>query len=204
MKWAAEQQQHRVPNDAIPQLRARRFGEILTHGQRRHVAMAAAIEIARGRMMQRVIVPPMSERRQRHDAGQKSDDVIEPARREERTVRAVVHENERADEPAGGRQREQEGGDERPAAREVNGHDTRDQRNKRRYQLKRRAPRIRADERLDCAAPVRSRRGRYRGGGDWTVQRPNFVTFSAAGPFWPCTMSNSTRSPSASVLKPSP
>jgi len=31
---------------------------------------------------------------------------------------------------------------------------------------------------------------------------PSLTTFSAAGPFWPCTMSNSTRSPSASVLKP--
>jgi hypothetical protein len=30
------------------------------------------------------------------------------------------------------------------------------------------------------------------------------LTFSAAGPFWPCTRSNSTGSPSASVLKPLP
>ena len=34
--------------------------------------------------------------------------------------------------------------------------------------------------------------------------RPTFVTFSAAGPFWPCTTSNSTFSPSASVLNPLP
>ena len=34
--------------------------------------------------------------------------------------------------------------------------------------------------------------------------RPSFVTFSAAGPLAPWTMSNSTRSPSASVLKPLP
>ena len=69
----------------------------------------------------------------------------------------------------------------------------------RRHQLKRRAPRVRADKRLDRAAPVRSRVG-----SDLLVQRPSFVTFSAAGPFWPWTMSNSTRSPSASVLKPPP
>src|SRR5436190_23951551 len=33
---------------------------------------------------------------------------------------------------------------------------------------------------------------------------PTLVTFSAAGPFWPCTTSNSTFSPSASDLKPPP
>ena len=32
----------------------------------------------------------------------------------------------------------------------------------------------------------------------------SFTTFSAAGPFWPCTTSNSTRSPSARLLKPWP
>src|SRR6185437_919572 len=37
-----------------------------------------------------------------------------------------------------------------------------------------------------------------------SAQRPSFVTFSAAGPFAPWTRSNSTRSPSASVLKPLP
>ena len=31
---------------------------------------------------------------------------------------------------------------------------------------------------------------------------PSLTTFSAAGPFWPCTTSNSTRSPSARLLKP--
>jgi hypothetical protein len=31
-----------------------------------------------------------------------------------------------------------------------------------------------------------------------------FVTFSAAGPFWPCTTSNSTFSPSARDLNPVP
>jgi hypothetical protein len=30
----------------------------------------------------------------------------------------------------------------------------------------------------------------------------SLTTFSAAGPFWPCTTSNSTRSPSARLLKP--
>src|SRR5689334_5586814 len=36
------------------------------------------------------------------------------------------------------------------------------------------------------------------------AQRPILTTFSAAGPLAPWTMSNSTRSPSASVLKPLP
>ena len=35
-------------------------------------------------------------------------------------------------------------------------------------------------------------------------QLPSFTTFSAAGPFSPWTTSNSTRSPSARLLKPSP
>lgn len=34
--------------------------------------------------------------------------------------------------------------------------------------------------------------------------RPSFTTFSAAGPFWPWTMSNSTFSPSARDLNPEP
>ena len=41
---------------------------------------------------------------------------------------------------------------------------------------------------------------------DGLVRVPDYyeslTTFSAAGPFWPCTMSNSTRSPSARLLKP--
>jgi hypothetical protein len=41
---------------------------------------------------------------------------------------------------------------------------------------------------------------------DGLVRDPDYcgslTTFSAAGPFWPCTMSNSTRSPSARLLKP--
>jgi hypothetical protein len=35
-----------------------------------------------------------------------------------------------------------------------------------------------------------------------SVTQPSLVTFSAAGPFWPWTTSNSTRSPSARDLKP--
>src|SRR5690606_31419711 len=38
----------------------------------------------------------------------------------------------------------------------------------------------------------------------WVFQAPIRATFSAAGPFSPCTRSNSTSSPSASVLKPLP
>ena len=36
------------------------------------------------------------------------------------------------------------------------------------------------------------------------AERASLVTFSAAGPFWPWTTSNSTRSPSASDLNPLP
>ena len=58
--------------------------------------------------------------------------------------------------------------------------------------------------------------GEVRGAVRSTIVRGAFVvrdgkvevrpvkTFSAAGPFWPCTMSNSTVSPSASDLKPEP
>src|SRR5689334_1399060 len=66
-------------------------------------------------------------------------------------------------------------------------------------QLKRRTSRVRTEIGADHAAQVRALvECRV------SAQRANLVTFSAAGPFCPCTTSNSTRSPSTSDLKPPP
>ena len=53
-------------------------------------------------MVQRVIAPPLRERSERQHARHESHRVIQRARREERTVRAVVHEDERPHEEARG------------------------------------------------------------------------------------------------------
>ena len=55
--------------------------------------------------------------------------------------------------------------------------------------------------RADVSSVALSSGGAARGEDETDHER---TTFSAAGPFSPCTMSNSTRSPSARVLKPSP
>lgn len=150
--------------------------------------------------MQRVIAPPLQKGRQCEHAGRESHRVVQAVRDKERSVRAITHDDERAHQPAGRRHPEQQRERERVRQNDVDSPHQCRERQERRDELKRRAPRVRADERLDCAAPIRSREG-----SDWLAQRlPNFVTFSAAGPFCPCTMSNSTRSPSVSDLNPPP
>src|SRR5436190_20170126 len=149
--------------------------------------------------MKRVITPPLGERRERQYAGDESDSVVDSARAKERSMRAVVHEHERSDEQAGDDEVEAKRKGQGPRVQRVDSPHRGRERDERRDQLKRRAPRARANVRPDHVAPIRARMGRLELG-----QRPNFVTFSAAGPFCPWTTSNSTRSPSASVLKPPP
>ena len=128
--------------------------------------------------MQRVIATPLCEWRQGQYAGHETHQVVRRARGQERPVRAVVHEDEGADEQAGDWQREEQRNDDRPVERDVDAAHQHGERSQCRRELKRRAPRIRAGVRLDGAAPVRS-----RGRSERIIQRANFATFSAAGPF---------------------
>ena len=82
-----------------PQRRAR---DVLVDGERENVAVAAAVEVAGRRVMQRVIAPPLREGRERDRTGEEANDLVRATRGHERSVSAVVHDNERAHEESRG------------------------------------------------------------------------------------------------------
>ena len=73
-------------------------GEIFADRQRIDVADAAPVEIARGRMMDRVAAPPVVVGRHGDDADRPADPVVGGLARKERAVPAVVLDHEEADE----------------------------------------------------------------------------------------------------------
>jgi len=95
---ADEQKEDRVSDHPVSPPSTWCTREILAHGERVDVAVTAAIEIARGGVVQRVLTPPVLERHQRENTGHVPDDLIPPPRRDERAVGAVVHEDERPHE----------------------------------------------------------------------------------------------------------
>ena len=94
----------------IPQALPARRGEIFVHSQRPDVADAAPVEIARGRVVHGVGMPPGIVWRESQHARDDPEYIIGPRRFEERTVTAIVEEDEDADQEACGhdcqRQRE--------------------------------------------------------------------------------------------------
>jgi hypothetical protein len=71
--------------------------------------VATLFQVARRRVVDRVIAPPLRVGRQRQHPGDEPDDVIRAARLEERAVPAVVHDDEGADQEPGGDDREDQG-----------------------------------------------------------------------------------------------
>jgi len=131
-----------------------RASEILGHGERLDVAVTTAVQVSRRRMMARVLAAPLAERRQRHDAGADADEVVEAGPGKERSVRAVVHDDERAHEQSGGHRYEEQRHPVRQRERLVHRHEHGDQRQDRCQELRERASRVGALVAGDDGAPV--------------------------------------------------
>src|SRR5262245_19171765 len=70
--------------------------EEFTNGQRVDVAEASLIEISRTRMMERMVVPPVTVRGQRHDADDPADPIVGKTVAEKRAMAGkdlIVHMN---------------------------------------------------------------------------------------------------------------
>ena len=79
---------------------------VLVDRERLDVADPAAVEVARGRVMDRVLAPPHRERRADEDAEGRAEERVVALRLEERAVRAVVEDDEHAQQEAGRDDRE--------------------------------------------------------------------------------------------------
>jgi len=75
--------ENRMSEDAISESPPPRTCEILAHGQRVDVAVTAAIEVTRRRMVQSVLVSPVLKRNERQQTCNGTDDLIGPPRWEE-------------------------------------------------------------------------------------------------------------------------
>jgi len=82
--------------------------EEFTHGQRVDVAEASLIEISRTCMMERMVVPPVAVRGQRHDADDPADPIVGETVAEKRAMAAIVLDHEKTDKQARGRHRSHE------------------------------------------------------------------------------------------------
>src|SRR5579871_2317329 len=89
-----------MPVQTIKDLTPRRQREKLTHCQRVNVAQAPVIEIARSRMMTRMVTPPVIVWRQSHDTDDPADPIVRNTAAEKRAMAAVVLDHEEADEQA--------------------------------------------------------------------------------------------------------
>jgi len=75
--------------------------QVLAHGHRVHVAHAALVQIARRRMMDRVLPAPVEIRRERQHAEDRTDDVVCVFRSKERAVPTVVLDDKQPHHKAG-------------------------------------------------------------------------------------------------------
>ncbi len=148
------QDDQRVPVEAVAQPAPPPAREILVDGNRRDVAVAAPIEIARRRVVDRVLVAPLPVRGAREHTRDPSHHVVPLLRREERPVAAVVHDDERADQEAGRGHREREGEPVRPRQGQVHHVEQPGQRHERVDQLEHRSADVRPLVRRHDGAPV--------------------------------------------------
>ena len=85
-----------------------RARQIFAHRQRVDIADAAALEIARGRMMNGMGSPPEIVRRQGQHAEHAADPIVRTLARKEGAMAAIVLDHEQAHEEAGGRNGDQQ------------------------------------------------------------------------------------------------
>ncbi len=92
----------RVAKKAVAEAALETLRVVLVDGQRRHVALAAAIEISRGSMMHGVVEAPVLERLPDQQRGEPPDPAVLLLRRHERAMTAVVKDDEGAQHEAAG------------------------------------------------------------------------------------------------------
>src|SRR5207249_4582352 len=125
----------RTPDEPVAALLFRRVGQVLANRDGLDVPVTATVVITRRCVMERMILSPLRERRQRHHAGDPPYDLIRPPRLEEGAVTAVVHDDEGPHEQAGCGQGEHERHDIRQRQRQVHHPEQADQRHEGRYHL---------------------------------------------------------------------
>src|ERR1051326_7014328 len=96
-EWPESEENRRMSDEAVAKASPSRSRTVLAHRQRIDVPMAAAAEVTGRRMMQRMFVPPLIERRESEQPRNGTNGVFGPPRADERSVGTIVHENERAD-----------------------------------------------------------------------------------------------------------
>jgi hypothetical protein len=90
----------RVSEQAVAEPPAPRAGVVLGDGQRRHVALPAAVEVRGRRVMDRVAVAPVRERREDEHAEHAPEPQVAALGRQERAVRAIVENDVGAQQEA--------------------------------------------------------------------------------------------------------
>ncbi len=83
-----------------------RRGPVLLHGQRGHIAVKALVDVAGGRVVDRVCVAPLVERGEGEETKEDARRFVGPPRLEERAVTAVMKDDEGADPESGGKERD--------------------------------------------------------------------------------------------------
>src|SRR5215204_1136801 len=88
------EQDHRIAHDAITKFFIPWRSEIFLHRHRIHIANAAAVQITRGGMMNCMAVLPLVKRCERHHAHYQAYQFIGPHRSKERTMAAIMEDDE--------------------------------------------------------------------------------------------------------------
>ena len=98
----------RVAEQAVEEPPAPRHRRVLRDRQRVHVAGPAPVEVPGGAVVDGVVVAPAVEGLEDDDPERDAEPRVGPPRRHEGAVRAVVEEDERAQQERGGRDRERQ------------------------------------------------------------------------------------------------
>ncbi len=97
----------RMPVKSVAEAPPARACQVLRYGKGRHVADAAAIEITRCRVMNRVATTPMIVRRERQNGAKAARIVVAPSVWEKGSVPAIVLDHKHTHQKRGRRQEEQ-------------------------------------------------------------------------------------------------
>ena len=112
----------RVAEEAVGEALLPGLRVVLLDGPGRNVALAAAVEVAGGAVVDGVVEAPVLERLPDEQRGEAADPAVGRLALEERAVAAVVEDDEGAQQEAAGRNRQPERQPDRLAERQVHEH----------------------------------------------------------------------------------
>ncbi len=156
---AEHEQDDRVAVDGVLDPAEPREGAVLLDGERLDVAVAALVQAAGGGVVDGVVLRPLGVGREGQGARDEADQVVGPPRAKEGAVAAVVHDDERSDQEAGGHERERERQPVADAQREVHRHERAGEREQGHRELRHAAAQARVLVRGDGGAPLGARGG---------------------------------------------